>query len=101
MLLDHISETFNIISKKYGRGLHFIIAGDVNDLKLDSIMSLSPNLHQIVQDWTRLNPPAILDPIVTTLSSYYQIPQCLDPLDPDPDKNGKPSDQKNSTCKAS
>ena len=31
LLLDHISESFNIISKKYGRGLHFIIAGDVND----------------------------------------------------------------------
>ena len=92
LLLDHISEAFNILKKKYKRGLHFIIAGDTNDLKLDSILSLSPNMNQIVQDWTRLNPPAVLDPVITTLSNYYQVPECLDPLDPDPDKNGRPSD---------
>ena len=94
LLLDHISEAFNILSKKYGRGLHFIIAGDTNDLRLDTILSLSPNFRQIVQDWTRLNPPALLDPILTTLSCYYQVPECLDPLDPDPDKNGKKSDHR-------
>ena len=94
LLLDHISETFNILNKKYGRGLHFIIAGDTNDLKLDSILSLSPNLNQIVKDWTRMTPPAILDPVITTLANFYQIPECLDPLDSDPDKNGKPSDHK-------
>ena len=94
LLLDLISEAFNILSKKYGRGVHFIIAGDTNDLRLDTILSLSPNFRQIVQDWTRLNPPALLDPIQTTLSNYYQVPQCLDPLDPDPDKNGKKSDHR-------
>ena len=36
----------------------------------------------------------ILDPIVTTLEAYYQKPQCLAPLDPDPDTNGKPSDHR-------
>ena len=30
-LLDHLSNAFNIVSKKYGRGLHFILAGDTND----------------------------------------------------------------------
>ena len=94
LLLDHISESFSILSKKFGKGLHFVIAGDSNDLKLDSILSLSPKMSQIVQNWTRLNPPAILDPILTTLSNYYQVPLCLDPLDPDPDKNGKASDHK-------
>ena len=34
----------------------------------------------------------MLDPIITTLSSYYQEPVCLPPLDPDPETNGKPSD---------
>ena len=29
-----------------------------------------------------------------TLSSYYQKPQCLPPLDSDPEKNGKPSDHR-------
>ena len=46
----------------------------------------------MVQNPTRLNPSKILDPIITTLSSYYQVPECLPPLDPDPDSNGKPSD---------
>ena len=52
LLLDHISESFNILSKKYGKGLHFVIAGDSNDLKLDSILSLSPKMCQIVRMWT-------------------------------------------------
>ena len=94
LLLDHISDAFNILSTKYGRGLHFILAGDTNDLKLDSILSLSPSLVQIVREWTRLDPPAILDPIIMTLSHLYQQPLCLDPLDADPDKNGVKSDHR-------
>ena len=93
-LLDHMSDAFNILSTKYGRGLHFVIAGDTNDLKLDSILSLSPSFRQIVKDWTRLDPPALLDPIITTLHSFYQTPICLPPLDSDPDKNGSKSDHR-------
>jgi hypothetical protein len=37
---------------------------------------------------------AILDPIITTLSQFYQEPLCLDPLDADPDKNGVKSDHR-------
>ena len=33
LLIDHISETFSQLKTKYGRGTHFIIAGDFNDLK--------------------------------------------------------------------
>ena len=47
-----------------------------------------------MQDYTRMNPPRILDPIITTLASYYQSPRCLQPLDPDPGCSGKPSDHK-------
>ena len=94
LLLDHISDAFNILNKKYGRGLYFVIAGDSNDLRLETILSLSPNFRQIVKDWTRLDPPALLDPILTILHSCYQVPECLDPLDPDPDKNGKKSDHR-------
>ena len=81
LLYDHMSEAFNILSTKYGRGLHFVIAGDTNELKLDPILNLSKNLVQIVTKWTRLNPPAMLDPIIMTMSSSYQEPLCLDPLD--------------------
>ena len=94
LLLDHISDAFNILSTRYGRGLHFILAGDTNDLKLEPILSLSPNLKQIVKKWTRMDPPALLDPIITTLSNFYQEPMCLDPLDSDPEKNGVKSDHR-------
>ena len=62
LLLDHINQAFNILSTKYGKGLHFIIAGDTNDLKLDNILNLSHDMRQLVTDVTRLDPPAMLAP---------------------------------------
>ena len=94
LLLDHIAQAYHTLSKKYGRGLHFLIAGDTNDVKLDSILSLSVNMKQIVTDYTRTDPPAILDPVITTLSNLYQKPVCLDPLDCDDDKVGTKSDHR-------
>ena len=97
-LLDHISDAYNLLSAKYGNGLHFCIAGDTNELKLEPILNLSPNFIQVVNKPTRIDSKSglemILDPIITTLSSFYQEPLCLDPLDPDPDKNGKKSDHR-------
>ena len=92
LLLDHINQAYNIISSKYEKGLHFIFAGDTNDLKLDNILNISPNLQQMVSGVTRLNPPAMLDPIIMTLGSFYQTHVIHPPLDPDPDSNGSPSD---------
>ena len=57
LLLDHFSDAYHILSKKYSENLHFIIAGDANHLKLDQVLNLSSNFKQIVQDWTRYNPP--------------------------------------------
>ena len=59
-------------------------------MKLDAIISLSQSMKQVVQTPTRKN--KILDPIITSLSKYYLSPECLPPLDNDPDKNGSPSD---------
>ena len=94
LLLDHISDAFNILKKKNDRGLEFIIAGDTNDLKLDSILNLDSHFVQIVQEWTRMDPPSILDPIIMTLSKCYQEPVCMDPLDSDSDQNGTKSDHR-------
>ena len=91
-LLDHIGETYHMLNAKYQSGLHWILAGDTNDLKLGSILSLSPKLKQVVRTPTRKS--EILDPIITSLSTYYQLPVCLPPLDNDPDKNGAPSDHR-------
>ena len=69
-----------------------MIAGDTNELKLDPILSLSPHMVQVVQSPTRLNPPRLLDPILTTLSKYYQKPDCQKPLAADPGTGGVESD---------
>ena len=92
--IDHISDVYNQLGLKYQKGLHWIIAGDANDLKLDMILQLSNNMKQMVSNFTRLNPPQILDPIITDLGKFYHKPIILPPLDNDPDKNGKPSDHK-------
>ena len=91
-LLDHIAETYNFLNMKYGKGLHWLLAGDTNDLKLDQILSLSPSLKSVVVTPTRLNPDRILDNMITDLSRWYQTPQCLPALDADPGSGGKPSD---------
>ena len=36
-LIDHINQAFHIIIAKYQRGLHFILAADSNNLKLEHI----------------------------------------------------------------
>ena len=88
---DHIAETFHFLSSKYGPNIQFVIAGDTNRLNLSPITNLSPNLKQEVKVFTRLNPPAILDPIITTLGKWYQSPVTKPPINPNTNC-GKPSD---------
>ena len=71
--------------------MELIIAGDTIRLNLNPILSLSPNLKQVVRVPTRLNPDAILDVIITTLSKYYLEPVTKPPINNDAN-NGKPSD---------
>ena len=92
LLYDHISNVYSQMYSKYKRGLQWILCGDTNDLKLEPILHINSKFKQVVQNPTRMNPPRILDPIITTLSNYYQLPQCLSPLEADHDSNGKPSD---------
>ena len=92
-LLNHISEAFNIISRKYPKGLHFILGADANHLKLDSILNLRSDMRSVVEDVTRLGPPAaMLDPIITTLGNFYQRPVCYPPLDADEGSGGVKAD---------
>ena len=92
VLHDHISSAFHTLSSRYSDGLYWILCGDTNDLKLDPILHLSSNLKQVVEQPTRLSPPALLDPIITDLHAYYQSPVCEDPIECDFDKNGENSD---------
>ena len=92
LLLDHKCQTFHLLTTKYGEGTHFILCADANRLDLTSILRLSPSMKQLVMSPTRLSPPAMLDPIITTLGKWYQTPVCLPALDPDPGSGGKTSD---------
>ena len=80
-LFDHISESFHLLSSKYGPEIQFLIMGDANRLNLSPITNLSPRMKQEVKVPTRLNPPAILDPILTTLGKWYQSPVTKPPID--------------------
>ena len=91
-LLDHIAEVYQAMCAKYSKGLQWILAGDFNDLKDQGILSISPTLKQVVTKPTRMNPPRILDKIITSMADFYQEPVICPPLDNDPEKNGKPSD---------
>ena len=93
-LFDHISEAYHSLMTKYGSGLQFqfIIAGDTNRLNLRPILNLSPSLKQMVQTPTRLNPDAILDPVITTMHKLYLPPVTKPPINNDEEKKGKPSD---------
>ena len=91
-LFDHIAETFHLLSAKYGSNIQFIIAGDTNRLNLSPILNLSSNLKQVVKTPTRLNPDAILDPMITTMWKYYQEPVTKPPINQNEGSNGKPSD---------
>ena len=86
ILLDHIAEVYQLMSTKYSRGLHWILAGDFNELKIQGILDIYPQLKQVVTKPTRTNPPRILDKVITTLSALYQTPIILPPLDNDPNR---------------
>ena len=55
LLLDHIAQVYSQLSSKYKKGLHWILCGNTNDLKFDSILHLNGNLKQVVKNPTRLN----------------------------------------------
>ena len=67
-------------------------------MNLDPILSLNHRFHQVVKQPTRIDPKtgkeSLLDPVITSLSTYYQEPICLEPLDADINKKGKKSDHK-------
>ena len=88
-----MSDTYHSLCAKYKEGTYFLLAADSNQMELTPIISLSPDFKQVVKDFTRMDPPRILDTIVTNLSSFYQAAVCIPPLEVDPDKQGTKSDQ--------
>ena len=63
-------------------------------MNLQSILSLDSNFVQVVRKPTRIDPKTGKEAILDPVSQYYQELLGLDPLDPDPDKDGNKSDHR-------
>ena len=70
------------------------MGADINDMKLDSLLSLDPSLKQIVQGFTNKNGDKTLDVVITDCHALMQEPTILAPLQVDEGKVGVDSDQK-------
>ena len=79
------------MSARYNRGLYFIFGADSNDLRLGPILALNPKFKQCVTEAT--HNLSILDPIITDLHPFYQVPTVMEPLEADTD-SGEMSDHK-------
>ena len=89
-LINFISETYHHPKSSKYHSAYFALGGDINDLKVDLLLNISPKFHQIVKNFTRES--KILSVIITDLTEYYQTPIILPPLQPDVMGVGKPSD---------
>ena len=88
--INHIIDTIHLLRAKYDNKINYLIAGDVNRLKIDQILDSYGPLRQIITSATRNS--AILENIITDLHTLYQAPECLPPLQVDEDKAGSDSD---------
>ena len=89
-LIDFISNTYNYLKSSKYPSAYFALGGDINDLKVDNLLEISPMFQQIVTLPTR--GLKTLSVIITDLWDYYQKPEILPPLMPDRVGVGKPSD---------
>ena len=91
LLLDHISTNLHHLRTIHHKA-GIIIAGDRNNLKIEQLLSVDNSLKQIVTLPT-INGKT-LDIIVTSLHTLYQLPTTVQPIPPDKDGQGVPSDHK-------
>ena len=88
-LIEFITTNYNNLKIKYPSAF-FICGGDINDLKVDHLLTITNNLRQIVTKFTRKQ--KILSVIITDLHSHYDEPTIFPPVKPDLPGVGKPSD---------
>ena len=88
--INHIIDTIHLLRAQYDNKINYLIAGDLNRVKVDRILDSHGPLRQIITAGTRNS--AILENIITDLHTLFQPPQCLAPLQVDEDKDGSDSD---------
>ena len=74
-----------------------ILAGDVNNLKIDRLLNMDPSLKSINKKVTRGE--TCLDVILTDLWRYYEVPEVVPPVPVDQGGRGFPSDHKGLVAK--
>ena len=88
-LVDFITENYHKIKSKYPSA-YFIGGGDINDLKIDHLLAISPAFKNISNKPTRKD--KVLDVLITDLSGHYDETMIMPPIEPDVPGDGKPSD---------
>ena len=73
-----IIDIIHLLRSKFDNSMNYIIAGDLNRLKIDRILDSYGPLKQIVTSAARKS--AILECIITDLHTLYQAPETLEPL---------------------
>ena len=89
-LIDFICDTYHYLKSSKYPSAYFALGGDINDLRVELLLNISPMFKQIVTKATR--GAKTLSVIVTDLWDYYQCPEILPALQPDVPGVGKPSD---------
>ena len=89
-MIDFISSTYHHLKSSRYSSAFFALGGDINDLKTQLLLNISPKFKQVVTLPTRGS--KTLSVIVTDLWEHYQDPEILPPLQPDVPGIGKPSD---------
>ena len=89
LLSDHLSMNYYLLKTKYPDA-KFIFLGDFNCYKPDVLLSLSPQLRQLVHHNTYGDKP--IDLIVTDMHTLYHPPAICQHLLPDNPDNAAPSD---------
>ena len=89
-LIDFISNTYHHLKSTKYPSASFALGGDINDLRVELLLNISPMFKQTVNQATRGK--KILSVIVTDLWNFYQNPEILPALQPDVMGIGKPSD---------
>ena len=89
-LVDFISNTYHHLKSTRFPSAFFALGGDINDLKVELLLDISPMFRQTVSLPTRGD--KVLSVLVTDLWNFYQTPEILPALQPDVRGVGKPSD---------
>ena len=90
-LVEHIFTNLNQLRTTHP-GAGVIMAGDVNNLKVERLLAMDTSIKSINKKATRGD--KCIDVILTDLWRYYQVPEVIQPVPVDQGEKGVPSDHK-------